>query len=152
MKWKIVWLKKMLAYLGEYLFRDHLKTMCSGNLRKVSEDICVITFNLRFSTYMLLEWRFMLYFNVIILVPCPSHLLKFSYCLAVWKNVHNSHNGRTWFLYDLLWETTCLERPLLLGRRGGRPRPVLLYHQWLWSKGKTHNCENLQKCVLKCCL
>ena len=25
------------------------------------------------------------------------------------------------------YETTCLERPLLLGRRGGRPRQVLLY-------------------------
>ena len=86
-------------------------------------NICVITFNLQFSTYMLPQWRFMLYFNVIILVPCPSHL---RYCLAIWKNIHN---GRTWFLYDLLWETTCLERPFLLGRRGGRPRQVLLYTQ-----------------------
>ena len=46
---------------------------------------------------MLLQCRFMLYFNVIVLVPCPSH---------------------------------CLERPFLLGRRGGRPIQVLLYYVW----------------------
>ena len=74
---------------------------------------------------MLLEWRVMLYFNVIILVPYPYHLLKLLECLLACKN---AHNGRKWFLYDLLWETTCLERPFLLGRRGGRPRQVMLYH------------------------
>ena len=37
--------------------------------------------------------------------------------------------GRIWFFY-LLWgttRTTCIERPLLLGRRGGLSRQVLLY-------------------------
>ena len=34
--------------------------------------------------------------------------------------------GRIWFSY-LLWETNCLERLFLLGRRGGLTRQVLLY-------------------------
>ncbi len=63
-------------------------------------------------------------FILMLLYQCHAHLICSSYCLTVCKNIHN---GRTWFLYDLLWETTCLERPFLLGRRGGRPRQVLLY-------------------------
>ena len=82
----------------------------------------LITFNLLFSAYMLLQCRFMLYFKVIILVPCPSHLLKLlPGCTSVKMLTTVEHD----------FCTTCYERPpvlrpFLLCRRGGRPRHVLL--------------------------
>ena len=70
--------------------------------------LCVITFNLLFSTYMLLQCRFMLYFNVIILVPCLSHLLKL---LPGWTSV----KMQTTVEHDFC--TTCYERPPVLSDR-----------------------------------
>ena len=113
---------------------------CAAAIFEKCPNICVITFNLHCSTYMLLEWRVMLYFNVIILLPCLSHLLNVLGCPC--KNVHN---GRTWFLYGLLWDTTCLERPLLLCRRGGRPRQVLLYSCWTIGPSTIKHCSWLSQ-------
>ena len=71
-------------------------------------NICMITFNLLFSTYMLLQCCFMLYFNVIILVRCPSHLLKL---LPAWTSV------KMWTTVERDFCTTCYERPPVLSDR-----------------------------------
>ena len=57
-------------------------------------NICVITFNLLFSTYMLLQCRFMLYFNVIVgpTSAIPVSLTQVTAWLDICKNVDN---GRT---------------------------------------------------------
>ena len=110
---------------------------CAAAIFGWCPNICGITFNLLFSTYILLESCFMLYFNVIVgLLPGSTSAMPVSLTqVTAWLSV-KMYQGYTTVEHDLC--TTCYERPPVLRDR------------FCWAEGVVAQDRFYCKCILFC--